>query len=159
MANVELKNVVKEYEDGFRAVKNINLDIQDKEFVVLVGPSGCGKSTTLRMIAGLEEISSGEIKVEDTVVNDMSPKDRDMAMVFQSYALYPHMSVKDNIAFPLKMRKMSKDDIDTTVTNIAESLQLKGLLDKKPAQLSGGAASACGPRTCHGEKAEGLSLR
>lgn len=138
MANVKLENIVKDYEDGYRAVKNINLDIEDKEFIVLVGPSGCGKSTTLRMIAGLENPSSGEIKIEDDVVNDMSPKDRDIAMVFQSYALYPHMTVRENISFPLKMRKVSKDKIRSKVSNIAGVLQLEELLDKKPAQLSGG---------------------
>lgn len=138
MANVKLENVVKDYEDGYRAVKNINLDIKDKEFIVLVGPSGCGKSTTLRMIAGLETASSGEIKIEDDVVNDISPKDRDIAMVFQSYALYPHMSVRENISFPLKMRKVPKEKIRSKVSNIAQVLQLEELLDKKPAQLSGG---------------------
>lgn len=138
MANVKLENVVKEYEDGYRAVKNINLDIKDKEFIVLVGPSGCGKSTTLRMIAGLEKISSGKIKIDEDIVNGISPKDRDIAMVFQSYALYPHMSVRENIAFPLKMHKVSKENINNKVLNIAKSLQLEKLLDKKPAQLSGG---------------------
>lgn len=138
MANVKLSNVEKEYEDGFKAVKNINLDIYDKEFVVLVGPSGCGKSTTLRMIAGLEEISSGEIYIEEDIVNGKSPKNRDIAMVFQNYALYPHMSVKDNIAFPLKMKRIKKEKIEEKVGEIARSLQIENLLNKKPAQLSGG---------------------
>src|ERR671933_2669749 len=115
MAQVSVRKVVKEYEGGVQAVKGIDLEIADKEFVVLVGPSGCGKSTTLRMIAGLEEISSGDIFIGDRRVNDVAPKDRDIAMVFQSYALYPHMSVYDNLAFGLKLRKTPKSEIDKRV--------------------------------------------
>lgn len=112
MSEVILKNISKLYSNGFNAVKNINIDIKDKEFIVLVGPSGCGKSTTLRMIAGLEEISEGELYIGDKLVNDIEPKDRDIAMVFQNYALYPHLSVYENMAFALKLRKLPKDEID-----------------------------------------------
>ena len=118
MAEVILKNICKSYDNGFNAVKNVNIDIEDKEFVVLVGPSGCGKSTTLRMIAGLEDISDGELYIGDKLVNDIDPKDRDIAMVFQNYALYPHLSVYDNMAFALKLRKMPKDEI---VINVKEA--------------------------------------
>lgn len=138
MSTVKLDNVVKIYDNGFKAVKEVNLDIKDKEFVVLVGPSGCGKSTILRMIAGLEEITSGTIRIGDEVVNDISAKDRDISMVFQSYALYPHMTVKDNIAFPLKMKKVPKSEIDKKVNEMAKLLQLEKFLDNKPVQLSGG---------------------
>ena len=137
MAKVELKNVTKFY-DKIETIKNINLDIQDKEFIVLVGPSGCGKSTILRMIAGLEEISSGEIHIGDRIVNNVHPKDRDIAMVFQNYALYPHMNVYDNMAFGLKMRKFKKDVINQRVTEAAEILNLTEYLSRKPKQLSGG---------------------
>ena len=125
MSNVTLTNICKSYSNGFNAVKNVNIDIQDKEFVVLVGPSGCGKSTTLRMIAGLEEISSGELYIGDRLVNDVDPKDRDIAMVFQNYALYPHLSVYDNMAFALKLRKMPKDEIDKKVKEAAKILRLR----------------------------------
>ena len=138
MASLSLKNVCKVYPNGFEAVKNFNLEIADKEFIIFVGPSGCGKSTTLRMIAGLEDISSGELKIGDRVVNDVEPKDRDIAMVFQNYALYPHMSVYDNMAFGLKLRKVPKNEIDKMVKEAAKILDLTALLDRKPKALSGG---------------------
>lgn len=138
MASLSLKNVTKKYPNGFVAVKDFNLDIEDKEFIIFVGPSGCGKSTTLRMIAGLEDISSGELYINDKMVNDVEPKDRDIAMVFQNYALYPHMSVYDNMAFGLKLRKTPKDEIDKKVHNAARILDLEHLLDRKPKALSGG---------------------
>ena len=138
MASLSLKNVCKVYPNGFEAVKNFNLEIADKEFIIFVGPSGCGKSTTLRMIAGLEDISSGELKIGDRVVNDVEPKDRDIAMVFQNYALYPHMSVYDNMAFGLKLRKVPKPEIDKMVKEAAKVLDLTPLLDRKPKALSGG---------------------
>ena len=138
MANLSLKNVCKVYPNGFEAVKNFNLEIADQEFIIFIGPSGCGKSTTLRMIAGLEDISSGELKIGDRIVNDVEPKDRDIAMVFQNYALYPHMSVYDNMAFGLKLRKVPKDEIDKMVKEAAKILDLTALLDRKPKALSGG---------------------
>ena len=138
MASVSLKDICKVYPNGFEAVKNFNLEIEDKEFIIFVGPSGCGKTTTLRMIAGLEEISSGELKIGDKVVNDVEPKDRDIAMVFQNYALYPHMSVYDNMAFGLKLRKVPKAEIDKAVKEAAQILGLTPLLDRKPKALSGG---------------------
>ena len=138
MASLSLKNICKVYPNGFEAVKNFNLEIADKEFIIFVGPSGCGKSTTLRMIAGLEDISSGELKIGDRVVNDVEPKDRDIAMVFQNYALYPHMTVYDNLAFGLKLRKVPKDEIDKMVKEAAKVLDLTQLLDRKPKALSGG---------------------
>lgn len=138
MSKVTLKNICKSYSNGFNAVKNVNINISDKEFVVLVGPSGCGKSTTLRMIAGLEEISSGELHIGDRLVNDVDPKDRDIAMVFQNYALYPHLSVYDNMAFALKLRKIPKDEIDKKVKEAAKILDLEKVLDRKPKALSGG---------------------
>ena len=138
MASLSLKNVCKVYPNGFEAVKDFNLEIADQEFIIFVGPSGCGKSTTLRMIAGLEDISSGELKIGDKVVNDVEPKDRDIAMVFQNYALYPHMSVYDNMAFGLKLRKVPKDEIDKMVKDAAKILDLTPLLDRKPKALSGG---------------------
>ncbi len=138
MANVILKNVYKRYEGGVVAVSDFNLDIADKEFIILVGPSGCGKSTTLRMIAGLEEISDGEVYIGDKLVNDVQPKDRDIAMVFQNYALYPHMTVFDNMAFGLKLRKIPKDDIKRRVGEAAKILEIEHLLDRKPKALSGG---------------------
>ena len=137
MANVTLKNVVKRY-DTKTIIDNISLEINDKEFLVLVGSSGCGKSTILRMIAGLEDITSGEIYIGDKCVNNVHPKDRDIAFVFQSYALYPHMSVYENIAFPLKMRNFKKDEIDRKVKEAAEILNLTDYLDRRPKQLSGG---------------------
>ena len=138
MADIKLKGVTKRYPDGFEAVKGIDLDVEDGEFMILVGPSGCGKSTALRMIAGLEDITDGELTIGDEVVNDRAPKDRDISMVFQNYALYPHMSVRDNMAFPLKLRKMDKDEIDKRVTEAAKVLDLEPHLDRKPSQLSGG---------------------
>ena len=138
MAEVVLDKVNKQYENGFHAVQDLDLDIADGEFLVLVGPSGCGKSTALRMVAGLEDISSGTMKIGDRVVNTLSPKDRDIAMVFQSYALYPHMSVADNIAYGLKIRRMDKAEIDRRVNKAADMLELGPLLDRKPKQLSGG---------------------
>ncbi|MBQ4122742.1 sn-glycerol-3-phosphate ABC transporter ATP-binding protein UgpC [bacterium] len=137
MAHVELKNVVKIY-DKKKIIDNISLEIKDKEFLVLVGSSGCGKSTLLRMIAGLEDITQGEIYIDGKCVNNVHPKERDIAFVFQNYALYPHMSVYENMAFPLKMRKMSKKDIDAKIKETAEILDLTELLDRKPKQLSGG---------------------
>jgi multiple sugar transport system ATP-binding protein len=137
MAQVMLKALNKKY-DEVHAVKDVNLHIRDKEFMVLVGPSGCGKSTTLRMVAGLEEITAGEIHIGDRLVNDLPPKDRDIAMVFQNYALYPHMSVYDNMAFGLKMRKFPKADIEKRVKDAAEILGIQELLKRKPRQLSGG---------------------
>ena len=138
MASLQLKNVYKIYPNGFNAVKDFNLDIEDKEFIIFVGPSGCGKSTTLRMIAGLEDISSGELWIGDKMVNDVEPKDRDIAMVFQNYALYPHMSVYDNMAFGLKLRKVPKEKIDKQVHEAAKILDIELLLDRKPKALSGG---------------------
>ena len=137
MATVTFDNVNKVYGD-FHAVKDLNLEIGDGEFMVLVGPSGCGKTTSLRMIAGLEEISSGTLRIGDRVVNDVAPKDRDIAMVFQSYALYPHMSVRDNLAFGLKLRKVPKPEIERRVNEAAETIQLQKLLERKPKELSGG---------------------
>ena len=138
MASLSLKNVCKVYPNGFEAVKDFNLDVADKEFIIFVGPSGCGKSTTLRMIAGLEEISSGELIIDGKVMNDVEPKDRDIAMVFQNYALYPHMTVFDNMAFGLKLRKVPKDEIKAKVEEAARILDLEKLLDRKPKALSGG---------------------
>ena len=138
MASLSLRNIYKVYPNGFNAVKDFNLEIEDKEFIIFVGPSGCGKSTTLRMIAGLEEISKGELYIDDKLVNDVEPKDRDIAMVFQSYALYPHMSIYDNMAFGLKLRKMPKDEIDRRVREAARILDIEHLLDRKPKLLSGG---------------------
>ena len=138
MASLSLKNVCKVYPNGFVAVKDFNLEIADQEFIIFVGPSGCGKSTTLRMIAGLEEISSGELWIGDKLVNDVEPKDRDIAMVFQNYALYPHMTVYDNMAFGLKLRKVPKADIDKAVHEAAKILDIEHLLDRKPKALSGG---------------------
>jgi len=138
MANVVLKKVEKNYPGNVRAVSDFSLEIADGEFVVLVGPSGCGKSTILRMVAGLEEISSGEISIGDRVVNDVPPKDRDIAMVFQNYALYPHMTVYDNMAFGLKLRKFPKKEIKERITDAARILGMEDLLDRRPKALSGG---------------------
>lgn len=138
MAGLSLQHINKTYPNGFEAVKDFNLEIEDKEFIIFVGPSGCGKSTTLRMVAGLEEITSGTLKIGDRVVNDVEPKDRDIAMVFQNYALYPHMTVYDNMAFGLKLRKVPKDEIDKMVKEAAKILDLDKLLDRKPKALSGG---------------------
>ena len=139
MVELNLKNIYKKYPNSDHySVEDFNLDIKDKEFIVFVGPSGCGKSTTLRMIAGLEDITEGTASIDGTVVNDVAPKDRDIAMVFQDYALYPHMTVYDNMAFGLKLRKYSKEDIDKRVNEAAEILGLKEFLQRKPADLSGG---------------------
>ena len=138
MSKVSLKNINKTYPGNVVAVKDFNLEIEDKEFIVLVGPSGCGKTTTLRMIAGLEEITEGDIYIGDELVNNVHPKDRDIAMVFQNYALYPHMSVYQNMAFGLKLRKMEKADIDVRVKNAANVLEIESLLNRKPKALSGG---------------------
>ena len=139
MVQIELNHIHKKYDNAdFYSVTDFNLHIKDREFIVFVGPSGCGKSTTLRMIAGLEDISEGELKIGDTVMNDVAPKDRDIAMVFQNYALYPHMSVYDNMAFGLKLRKYDKAEIDKRVKNAAEILGLAQYLERKPAALSGG---------------------
>jgi multiple sugar transport system ATP-binding protein len=138
MANVSLKNVFKIYAGGVQAVSDFSLDIEDKEFVVLVGPSGCGKTTTLRMVAGLEEISDGELYIGDKLMNDVAPKDRDIAMVFQNYALYPHMTVYDNMAFGLKLRRMPKTEIDRRVKEAAKVLGIDHLLTRRPKALSGG---------------------
>ena len=138
MSGLLLKGINKVYPSGVQAVFNFCLDIRDKEFIVLVGPSGCGKSTTLRMIAGLEEISSGELYIDGKLVNDVVPKDRDIAMVFQNYALYPHMSVYDNMAFGLKLRKVPKEIIDQKVKAAAEILGITDYLSRKPKALSGG---------------------
>lgn len=138
MAAIELANVTKSYPDGAVAVRDLTLNIADGEFIILVGPSGCGKSTTLNMIAGLEEISSGELRIGGERVNERAPKDRDIAMVFQSYALYPHMTVRQNIGFPLTLAKMKKQQIAEKVAEVAQTLDLTSLLDRKPSQLSGG---------------------
>ena len=138
MASLSLRNVYKKYPGGVVAVSDFNLEIKDKEFIILVGPSGCGKSTTLRMVAGLEEITEGEVYIGDRLVNDVAPKDRDIAMVFQNYALYPHMSVFDNMAFGLKLRKTSKDEIKRRVEEAARILDISHLLERKPKALSGG---------------------
>ncbi|MCR4862345.1 MAG: sn-glycerol-3-phosphate ABC transporter ATP-binding protein UgpC [Ruminococcus sp.] len=138
MAGLTLKGIYKKYPGGVVAVSDVNLEIRDKEFIVLVGPSGCGKSTTLRMIAGLEEISEGELYIGDRLVNDIAPKDRDIAMVFQNYALYPHMTVFDNMAFGLKLRKVPRAEIERKVNEAAKILDLTHLLDRKPKAMSGG---------------------
>lgn len=138
MANLSLKNINKIYDNGFHAVKDFNMEIEDKEFIIFVGPSGCGKSTTLRMIAGLEDISSGELEIDGKRMNEVEPKDRDIAMVFQNYALYPHMTIYDNMAFSLKIKKTPKDEIDRKVKEAAKILGIENLLKRKPKQLSGG---------------------
>jgi multiple sugar transport system ATP-binding protein len=138
MADIQLEHVTKRFPDGYEAVRDMNLEIKDGEFMILVGPSGCGKSTALRMIAGLEDITDGELKIGGNVVNDLSPKDRDIAMVFQNYALYPHMSVRDNMGFALRLRGLEKEEINEKVENAARVLDLEPHLDRKPSQLSGG---------------------
>lgn len=138
MSDLNLKHINKTYPNGFVAVKDFNLDIKDGEFVIFVGPSGCGKSTTLRMIAGLEDISGGDLMIDGKRVNDEEPKDRDIAMVFQSYALYPHMTVRQNMEFPLKIAKLPQSEIDQRVDEAAKTLGLESLLDRKPKALSGG---------------------
>src|SRR5437764_1538083 len=138
MANIQLRDITKRYDDGFEAVKHMNLDIADGEFMILVGPSGCGKSTALRMIAGLEDITDGELRIGDQVVNDRAPKDRDIAMVFQNYALYPHMTVRENMGFALKLADVPQQEINQKVEEAARILDLTAHLDRKPANLSGG---------------------
>src|SRR3954451_2105984 len=138
MAEITLDHLTKRYPDGFKAVKDMNLKIEDGEFVILVGPSGCGKSTALKMIAGLEDITEGELRIGDQVVNELAPKDRDIAMVFQNYALYPHMTVRENMAFPLKLAKVPQAEVDSKVGEAARILDLEQHLDRKPANLSGG---------------------
>ena len=138
MSTVKLEHISKKYPNGFEAVKDFNLEIGDKEFIIFVGPSGCGKSTTLRMVAGLEEITGGDLYIDGKRMNDVEPKDRDIAMVFQNYALYPHMTVYDNMAFGLKIRKLPKEEIDKKVHEAAKILDLEHLLDRKPKALSGG---------------------
>ncbi|GIX48758.1 MAG: hypothetical protein KatS3mg131_2969 [Candidatus Tectimicrobiota bacterium] len=158
MAQVILRNLVKRFPPNVVAVNNVNLDIQDKEFVVLVGPSGCGKTTTLRMIAGLEDVTEGEIYIGDRLVNDVPPKDRNIAMVFQNYALYPHMTVYKNMAFALKLRKVPKAEIDRRVKEAAEILGISELLDRKPKQLSGGQRQRVAVGRGHRAPARGLPL-
>src|SRR3954470_23522976 len=138
MADIVLDHVYKRYPDGTLGADNVNIEIADGEFIILVGPSGCGKSTTLNMIAGLEDISDGELRIGGERVNEKAPKDRDIAMVFQSYALYPHMTVRENMAFPLKIAKVDKAEINRKVEETAKILDLSDFLDRKPAQLSGG---------------------
>ena len=138
MASLSLKHIEKIYENGYHAVHDFNLEVADKEFIIFVGPSGCGKSTTLRMIAGLEDISEGEFLIDGVKMNDVEPKDRDIAMVFQSYALYPHMTVRDNMGFALKLRNVPQAEIDEKVNEVAKILDLEKLLDRKPKALSGG---------------------
>jgi multiple sugar transport system ATP-binding protein len=138
MAEIVLDGISKKFDDGFEAVKDLNLHVQDGEFMILVGPSGCGKSTALRMIAGLEDITDGQLKIGDNVVNDKAPKDRDIAMVFQNYALYPHMTVRENMAFPLRLAKVDDAEVDKKVGDAAKVLDLEQHLDRKPANLSGG---------------------
>ena len=138
MASISLEHIKKTYEDGVTVIPDLNLEIRDREFLILVGPSGCGKSTTLRMIAGLEDISGGTLKIGDRVVNDLPPKDRDIAMVFQSYALYPHMTVYKNMAFGLQLRRVPKAEIDRKVRTAAQALELTAYLDRRPRALSGG---------------------
>lgn len=138
MAELSLRHIDKVYDNNVQAVFDFNLEIKDKEFIVFVGPSGCGKSTTLRMIAGLEDITAGEFYIDGKLMNDVEPKNRDIAMVFQSYALYPHMSVYDNMAFGLQLRKTPKDEIDKRVKEAARILEITDYLDRKPKALSGG---------------------
>src|SRR4249919_4320910 len=138
MAAIEMKNIVKEYGDGFAAVNDVSIDVQDGEFMILVGPSGCGKSTLLRMIVGLEDITSGEMMIGDKLVNDLAPRDRNLAMVFQNYALYPHLTVYENIAFPLRLAHASEAEIDKKVRAASQTLELDEHLERKPGNLSGG---------------------
>lgn len=138
MASLAFQNVAKSYDGKTLVLRDVNVDVADGEFVVIVGPSGCGKTTLLRMVAGLESVTSGEIRIDDRVINNLEPKDRDIAMVFQNYALYPHMTVYDNMAYGLRIRGMNKADIRTRVENAATILELKDFLTRKPRQLSGG---------------------
>src|SRR3954449_9632686 len=138
MAAIDMKNIVKKYGDGFKAVNDVSIDVQDGEFMILVGPSGCGKSTLLRMIVGLEDITEGEMVIGDKVVNDLAPRDRNLAMVFQNYALYPHLTVYENIAFPLRLAKESDEKVDEKVRYASKTLELDEHLDRRPGNLSGG---------------------
>src|SRR6188472_1558024 len=138
MAAIDMRNIVKTYGDGFKAVNDVTIDVQDGEFMILVGPSGCGKSTLLRMIVGLEDITSGEMLIGDKVVNDLAPRDRNLAMVFQNYALYPHLTVYENIAFPLRLAHASEAEVDQKVREASKTLELDEHLDRKPGHLSGG---------------------
>src|SRR4051794_20713486 len=138
MAGIKLEDITKRYDDGYEAVKHLDLDISDGEFLILVGPSGCGKSTALRMVAGLEDITEGQLVIDGEVVNDRAPKDRDIAMVFQGYALYPHMTVGENMAFPLRLAKVPDDEVRRRVGDAARILDLEQHLDRRPANLSGG---------------------
>ena len=138
MAAIDMRNIVKTYGDGFKAVNDVSIDVQDGEFMILVGPSGCGKSTLLRMIVGLEDITEGEMVIGDKVVNDLAPRDRNLSMVFQNYALYPHLTVYENIAFPLRLAKASDEEIDKKVHVASKTLELDEHLDRKPGNLSGG---------------------
>jgi multiple sugar transport system ATP-binding protein len=138
MAAIDMRNIVKMYGDGFKAVNNVSIDVQDGEFMILVGPSGCGKSTLLRMIVGLEDITEGEMVIGDRVVNDLAPRDRNLSMVFQNYALYPHLTVYENIAFPLRLAKASDEEVDKKVHVASKTLELDEHLDRKPGNLSGG---------------------
>ena len=158
MADVALRNVVKRFDD-VDAVRNISLTIPDNEFVVLVGPSGCGKSTTLRMIAGLEEATAGDILIGGEVVNDVPPKDRDIAMVFQNYALYPHMTVFENMSFGLRLRRVAKAEIRARVEQAAKILDITDLLGRRPKQLSGGQRQRVAMGPCHRAQPEGISVR
>ena len=158
MAEVILKKVTKTYDGKNLAVEGVNIEIKDKEFVVLVGPSGCGKSTLLRMIAGLEDISSGEIFIDGKLVNKVPPKDRDIAMVFQNYELYPHMTVFENIAFGLKLRKINNDEIKKRVNEAAGILDLLNYLDRKPKQLSGGSKTKSCSWRCNCKKTQSFSV-
>ena len=156
MASLSLKNIYKVYPGDVVAVSDFNMEIEDKEFIVLVGPSGCGKSTTLRMVAGLEDITDGELYIDGKLVNDIPPKDRDIAMVFQSYALYPHMTVYNNMAFGLKLRKVPKAEIERRVQEAARILGIENLLDRKPAAALRRSASARGFGARHRPGAQGF---
>ena len=160
MAAIVFKDVVKSFDNGkVTVIPDLSFEIKDKEFVVLVGPSGCGKSTTLRMIAGLEEITSGELYIDERRVNDVAPKDRDIAMVFQSYALYPHMTVYKNMAFALKLKKLPKREIDEKVRWAADILDITPYLDRRPPRPLGRAEAASGSRQSYGEKSQGVPAR
>jgi len=155
MAKVELINISKTYDGNVKAVEDANITVEDKEFVVLVGPSGCGKSTTLRMVAGLEDITGGELLIDGEKMNDVPPKDRNIAMVFQNYALYPHMSVYENMAFGLKIKKLPKTEIDQRVHEAAKILDIEQYLDRKPRSFRRSASACCG-RPGHRTKPQGL---
>lgn len=159
MAEVIFNKLEKVYSNGFKAVHAIDLKIAEGEFMVIVGPSGCAKSTTLRMLAGLETISGGEVRIGDKIVNNLAPKERGIAMVFQNYALYPHMTVRENLAFGLKLSKLPKDQIESQVNEAAKILELEELLDRLPRQLSGGQGAARGGRPCDCEKTGCIPVR